>query len=244
MMRACFSRAACASRDIASCSALGMTTSRISTDCTVMPHGFERTSISCCSSVSIRSRPRSRSVSAVRPMMSRRAGLRRPAHGLLVVLHFERGLLRVVHHPEQHGVHVDRHRVRRQRLLGGEARRDGALIDPRRHRVDERHDPEEAGPLQADEFSEAQDDGAFPLLRDLRRLHGDHADDRHDDERNRVAHRERGQPSGNQRTEQHCGGNDVDVRNVRGIARSSVREATVMLLCVDATPVRRPHRRW
>ena len=42
MMRACFSRAACASRDIASCSAPGMTTSRISTDDTVTPHGFER----------------------------------------------------------------------------------------------------------------------------------------------------------------------------------------------------------
>ena len=73
MMRACFSRAACASRDIASCSAFGITTSRISTDCTVMPHGFDRASISCCSSPSIRSRPRSRSVSAVRPMMSRSA---------------------------------------------------------------------------------------------------------------------------------------------------------------------------
>ena len=42
MTRACFSRAACASRDIASWSASGMTTSRISTDDTVTPHGFER----------------------------------------------------------------------------------------------------------------------------------------------------------------------------------------------------------
>ena len=55
MMRACFSRAACASRDIASCSSLGITTSRISTDCTVIPHGLERASISSCSSPSIRS---------------------------------------------------------------------------------------------------------------------------------------------------------------------------------------------
>ena len=73
MMRACFSRAACASRDIASCSATGMTTSRISTEDTVTPHGLERWSISCCRSASIRSRPRSRSVSVVRPMMSRSA---------------------------------------------------------------------------------------------------------------------------------------------------------------------------
>src|ERR1041384_2223888 len=62
-MRACFSRAACASRDIASCKAAGMITSRISTDCTVTPHGFERSSISCCNSSSMRSRPRNRSVS-------------------------------------------------------------------------------------------------------------------------------------------------------------------------------------
>ena len=54
-----------------------------------------------------------------------------PAHGLRVVLHFERGLLRVVHHPEEHGVDVDRHGVGRQRLLRGEAGRDHTLIDPR-----------------------------------------------------------------------------------------------------------------
>src|SRR6476661_4136050 len=39
--RACFSREACASRDIASCSDSGITTSRISTDCTVTPHGLD-----------------------------------------------------------------------------------------------------------------------------------------------------------------------------------------------------------
>src|SRR5581483_4676519 len=40
---------------------------------TVTPHGFERASISCCSSASIFSRPTSRSPSGVRPMMSRSA---------------------------------------------------------------------------------------------------------------------------------------------------------------------------
>src|SRR5581483_3336603 len=42
MMRARFSRAAWASRDMASCNVVGMTMSRISTACTVMPHGMAR----------------------------------------------------------------------------------------------------------------------------------------------------------------------------------------------------------
>jgi hypothetical protein len=58
--------------DMASCSAAGITTSRISTECTVTPHGFERWSISACSSLDPLA-PRSSSVSEVRPMMSRSA---------------------------------------------------------------------------------------------------------------------------------------------------------------------------
>jgi hypothetical protein len=73
MMRADFSRDACASRDMASCSAAGITTSRISTECTVTPQGVVRSSISACSSFSMRTRPRSSSESEVRPMMSRSA---------------------------------------------------------------------------------------------------------------------------------------------------------------------------
>ena len=73
MMRACFSRPAWASRDMASCSESGMITSRISTDCTLTPHGLQRWSMSSCNCSSIFSRPRRRSVSDVRPMMSRSA---------------------------------------------------------------------------------------------------------------------------------------------------------------------------
>ena len=177
-MRACFSRAACASRDIASCSAAGITTSRISTDCTVTPHGFDRASISVCSSVLdlLAAAQEIGEVGAADDVAQRR--LRRPAHRLRVVLHFERRLLRVVDHPEQHGVDVDRHGVGRQRLLGGEAGRDRPLIDPRRDRVDERHDPEQPGAAQADEAAEPQHDRALPLLRDARRLHQDDADER------------------------------------------------------------------
>jgi hypothetical protein len=111
-----------------------MTTSRISTDCTVMPLGFDRFDPLAPDEQVAERRPAD-------DVAQRR--LRRPADRLCVLLHFERRLLRVVHHPEQHGVDVHRHGVRGQRLLGREARRDRALIDPRRDDVDERHDPEE-----------------------------------------------------------------------------------------------------
>ena len=166
MIRACFSRAACASRDIASCNGSGITTSRISTDCTVTPQGFDRVSIRLLQFLlDLLAAPEQvRQRRAADDVAQRR--LCRPAHGLRIVLHFERRLLRVVHHPEEDGVDVDRYGIRRQRLLCGEARRDHALIDPRRHRVDERHDPEEAGTSETDVASEPQDDRALPLLGD------------------------------------------------------------------------------
>ena len=77
-------------------------------------------------------------MSAVRPMISRSAVCAAQLTALRVVLHFERGLLRIVHHPEEHGIDVDRNRVGRERLFGREAGRDRALIDPLRDRVDER----------------------------------------------------------------------------------------------------------
>ena len=113
--------------------------------------------------------------------------LRRPAHRLRIVLHFERGLLRVVHHPEEHGVDVHRHGIGGQRLLGGEAGRDRALIDPGRHAIHERHDPEQARAAQADEPPEPQHHRALPLLRDARRRHQHDTDERHDDQRKQVA---------------------------------------------------------
>ena len=60
-------------RDVVIPGALQDAMSRISTDDTVTPQGFERWSMSCCSSASICSRPRRRSASVVRPMMSRSA---------------------------------------------------------------------------------------------------------------------------------------------------------------------------
>ena len=122
--------------------------------------------MSCCSSVSIR-------LAAAQQVSQRgpaddvaQRGLRRPAHGPGIVLDFERGLLDVVYQPEQHGIDVHRHGVGRERLLGREARCDRALVDPRRHAVRERHDPEQPGATQADEAAEPQHDRALPLLRD------------------------------------------------------------------------------
>ena len=141
--------------------------------------------------------------------------LRRPAHRLRVVLHLERRLLRVVHHPEQHGVDVDRHRVGGQRLLGREARGDRALIDPRRHRVDERHDPEQARAAHRVKAAEAQHDCAVPLPRDSRRLHGDRGRRWHRrSTRHRVASGDRRQET--RRRSSRAGArasNDVDVRH-------------------------------
>ena len=64
-------------------------------------------------------------------MMSRSASLRRPTHRLRIVLHFQRRLLRIVDHPEEHGVDVYRNRIGRQRLFSRKARRDHSLVHPR-----------------------------------------------------------------------------------------------------------------
>ena len=118
--------------------------SRISTDCTVTPHGVERSSISCCSSLLDLLAP-AQQIGERRPaddVAKRR--LRRPADGGGVVLHLERRLLRIVNHPEQHGVDVHRHGVHGQRLLGGEAVVIMRWSMDAGNDVDERHDPEEA----------------------------------------------------------------------------------------------------
>ena len=113
-------------------------------------------------------------------------GLRRPAHRLHVVLYFEGGFLRVVHHPEQHRVHVHRHGIGGERLFGGEAGGDRPLIDPGRNAIDERHHPEESRPFHRLIASKTQNDRALPLLRDLRRLDQHEADQDPGNHRNRI----------------------------------------------------------
>jgi hypothetical protein len=99
-----------------------MITSRISTDCTVTPHGLQRASISSWSRPSIAEGRAADDVAQGR--------LGRPTHRVLILLHLQRRLLRVVHHPEEDGVDIHRHGVRGQGLFRGEAGRDHALIDP------------------------------------------------------------------------------------------------------------------
>jgi hypothetical protein len=111
--------------------------------------------------------------------------LSRPADGDGIVLDFQRGFLGIVHHPEEHGIDVDRHGVRCQRLFGSEPGRDHALVDRTDDRVDEGNDPEEAGPAHADESAKTEHDGPFPLLGDAGRHGRNHTErnaDRHPDE--------------------------------------------------------------
>jgi hypothetical protein len=136
-----------------------------------------------------------------------------PADRLRVVLHFERRPLHVVNHPEEHRIDVHRNGVGSERLLGGEARGDGPLIDPGGDAIDERHDPEEARSAQADEAPEAEYHRALPLLGDARRLH-QHEAGRED----RGGHEQaaRGPPLVDRqcrRREQDGDGDEVDARD-------------------------------
>ena len=90
----------------ASCNAAGIITSRISTDCTVTPQGFERSSISFCSSSFDPFAPAQRSLRRGTADDIAQSGLRRPADSLRIVLYLERGFLRIVNHPEQDRVDV------------------------------------------------------------------------------------------------------------------------------------------
>src|SRR6185503_17613821 len=137
---------------MASCNAAGIITSRISTDWTVTPHGFERSSINFCNSSSMRSRPRS------------------TADRLRIILYFQGRLFRIVNHPEQHCIDVDRDGIARQGLFRGERGRNHTLIDPGGYLIDKRHEPEKSRTAQPDIFTEPENYRALPLARDLWRL--------------------------------------------------------------------------
>ena len=119
-------------------------------------------------------------------MMSRSAGLRRPAHRDLVILDLKCRLLGVVDHPEQDRIHVYRNGVRGQRLLGGEAGGDDPLIDPGRDLVDAGDDPEQPRPAQARVLAQPQHDRPLPLLGNPGRHPGDASQDRPHHDRPRV----------------------------------------------------------
>jgi hypothetical protein len=90
-----------------------MTTSRISTDDTVTPHGIRAPIDQLLQLVLDPLAPAQQIGQRGAADDVAQRGLRRPADRLLVVLHFEGRLLGVVDHPEQHGVDVDRAPCRR-----------------------------------------------------------------------------------------------------------------------------------
>ena len=104
------------------------------------------------------------------PMVSRKRGLRHAVDGLAVIGDVERRLLRVVHPPENDRIHIDRHGVAGQRLLGVEsavvwmrwsiiavtASTTGMIMN-------------RPGPLTLCNLPSAQDDEFFPLVGHLQR---------------------------------------------------------------------------
>ncbi len=113
---------------MASCSAGGICTSRISTDCTVMPHGLVFSSRMRCSSLAQHLALGHHLVQLVPADRFAQRGLRAQRDGLREVLHFQNRLLRVPHHPEHDGVHVHRHGVARQRGFGRDVGHAHALV--------------------------------------------------------------------------------------------------------------------
>ena len=100
------------------------------------------------------------------------SGLGRPRHSLSIIFDLQRGLFRVPYHPEQNGVHIDRHSILGQRLLGNERGGHHPLIDPVRHGINERDHPKISRPLKAPIFAQPQNHRFFPFRRNFHR----HAD--------------------------------------------------------------------
>jgi hypothetical protein len=106
-----------------------------------------------------------RAMSIASRLLSSSASVERPAHRLLVVRDFQRGLLRVHHPPEEDGVHIHGHGVPRHRLLGLEHGRDRAQVEDVGHGLDHRDHEEEARAALSLELAQAQHDRALPLRR-------------------------------------------------------------------------------
>ena len=135
---------------MASCSAGGICTSRISTDCTVMPHGVVFSSRMRCSSWPIISRSATIWCSSCRPIDSRSAVCALNSIACVEVLHFQNRFLRVPHHPEHDRVHIHRHRVARQRRFRRDVGHAHPLVHIPAQRVDHRDHVKHPGPAQSD----------------------------------------------------------------------------------------------
>ena len=97
-------------------------------------------------------------------MDSRKAVCELRVDGLGKVLHFEDGLLRVPHQPEDDGIDIDGHSVAGECRLGADRGDAHALIDVAAERLDDRNDEEEAGAAQAAIAAKAQHGDLLPLV--------------------------------------------------------------------------------
>ena len=171
MMRACFLTRRLRLARHRVLEATGMTTSRISTDWTVTPHGFDRASMSSAAPPRSARGPRSRSVSGGAADDVAQRGLRRPAHGCVVApgprARPSRGSWTIQNSTASTftGTVSDVSVCSAAKLV---VIVRWSIQDETR--VDERHDPEEPRPAHADDTSQPQDDRALPLLGDPRRL--------------------------------------------------------------------------
>jgi hypothetical protein len=143
-----------------------MATSRISTEPTEMPHGAVRL---------LALGQQRRQHRHADHLAQRRLG--DPVDRLAVVRDGQRSFLGIVHVPEDDGVDVDRDRVPGQRLFRVEGRRLDAHVDDGDHVVDDGHDGEQAGTLDAVQFPQPQYDEFLPRVRHLQRERDQHGQD-------------------------------------------------------------------
>src|ERR1022692_4274638 len=168
MMRAWRSRWAWAWRDMASSRPDGIFTSRISTDCTVMPQGFVFSSRIRCSSRPMVSRSVIICASSWRPIDSRSA-----VCALMVMASMKFSTSRIDFSAFQTSqktmASTFRDGIARERGLGGDAGDADALVHVGAERLKDRDDVAQARAAQADIAAQAQDGDLFPLAHDLDR---------------------------------------------------------------------------
>ena len=69
-----------------------------------------------------------------------------------------------MHHPEKHGVHIKRHEVIGEGLLGPKGGGANAGVYPHGAVLDKRDSKKETGAFYGVQFAKAQNHDAFPLL--------------------------------------------------------------------------------
>ncbi len=110
--------------------------------------------------------------------------LRRPGDGSLVILHLQGGFLGIPHHPEKHRIHVHRHGVLGECLLGIERRNHHTVVNPDRRGVNDWNHPEQAGTLEGAEPAQPQHHRLLPLFCHLQRKQEIDREQHHRDEKN------------------------------------------------------------